>query len=382
MPEIMPTTKNILLVAGDLSGDLHGANLIKELKKRDPSLNISALGGPFMRAVCNRFIYNLTSTGTSGFVEPFFKLLSWVRIINVVRRYMEEKRPACFVAIDFYGLNHQLLGLAAHRKIPSFYYISPQVWASRPNRAESIARMVKHIMVIFPFEEEIYASKGAKCTFVGHPLLDIVPPPAQKSDLPEDGTWKIGLMPGSRPNEIKRLMPVLWKSFELIRKKFPKSQCYIFAAEETTDDIILNLCKPKNIKPRLVREKNYETRSHMDFVITCSGTATLENAILELPMVVVYKTSAITYAIGKHISMVPYISLINIISQKPVLKEFIQSKATPQNISAEVIRILENPQDIKIMKQEFSLVKNKLGTPGAAGRAADIILNSLFAGVK
>lgn len=379
MPEIVPTTKNILIVAGDVSGDLHGANLIKVLKKLDPELNISALGGPKMQKVSDRFIYNLTKIGTNGFIEPLFKFILWVRIINVVRRYMEEKRPACFIAIDFYGLNHQLLGLAEHRKIPAFYYISPQVWASRPERAGRLARLIKHILVIFSFEEEIYKAEGANCTFVGHPLLDIVPEPTEKYTPPASGKWKIGLMPGSRPGEIKKHTPVFWRTFVTILKKFPKSQCYLFTTEEISDEFILSFCKPKTIvKPKIIREQNYEIRKQMDFVITCSGTATLENAILKLPMIVAYKMSFITYKIAKWLIKVPYISLVNIIANKPIVKELVQADVCSENMAGEITGMLENPEKLKEMRNKLHTIKEKLGKSGAAERAAGIIINSTF----
>ncbi|HUT86315.1 MAG TPA: lipid-A-disaccharide synthase [Elusimicrobiales bacterium] len=379
MSEIVPTTKNILIVAGDASGDLHGANLIKALKDLDPEVNIAALGGPKIQNVCDRFIYNLTSVGTNGFIEPFFKLMLWVRIINVVRKYMEEKRPACMIAIDFYGLNHQLLGLAQHRKIPAYYYISPQVWASRPQRAHHLARLVKHMLVIFPFETKIYKEEGAECTFVGHPLLDVIPQIPKEYKPPLDKSWKIGLLPGSRPNEIKKHMSVFWQAFKKILKTYPKSQPYIFTTENTSDKFITDLCKPAgNIKPQIIRENDYEIRKNMDFVITCSGTATLENALLELPMTVVYKMSAITYQIAKRVINIPYISLVNIIADKNLVTELIQHQVTPANIANSAIELLQNTSNLLQMRENLGKLKKSLGTAGAAKKAAGIILKSVF----
>ena len=155
MAKIAPTNKNILVVAGDPSGDLHAASLIKSLRAKDPELSVTAMGGVRMQEVSNRFLYNLVSVGAVGFAEPFKHFLLWFKLIKLLRRYMEEKRPACVIAVDFYGFNHQVLGLAAHRKIPAFYYISPQVWASRAGRAAKIAKLTREIFVIFPFEADL-----------------------------------------------------------------------------------------------------------------------------------------------------------------------------------------------------------------------------------
>ena len=187
MANIIPTTKNILVVAGDPSGDAHAANLITALKAKDPELSVTSIGGVRMQEVSTHFIYNLVSVGAGGFAEPFKNFFLWLKLIRLVRRHLEEKRPGCVIAVDFYGFNYQMLGLAAHRKIPAFYYISPQVWASRPGRAAKIAKLTKEIFVIFPFEEALYKKAGGNATFVGHPLLDLIPEPVERPIPPPDG---------------------------------------------------------------------------------------------------------------------------------------------------------------------------------------------------
>ncbi|MCX5782945.1 MAG: hypothetical protein NTW04_00630, partial [Elusimicrobia bacterium] len=281
MADILHTTKNILIIAGDSSGDLHGANLIKALKEKDAEITVASMGGQRMQAVSDSFIFNLVNLGAAGFAEPFKRFFLWIRLIAAVRKFLEQKRPACVVVIDFYGFNHQVLGLAAHRKIPAIYYISPQVWASRPGRAKHIARLVKHIAVIFPFEEAIYRKEGADCTFVGHPLLDIMPQPLQK----QSGTaQKIGILPGSRGYEVELLLPVFAKAFSIICETFPKIKPFIFAAKEMTDEKLLSLWEKFCAQqPQIIREDNYLQRAQMDFIITSSGTATLENALLGIP---------------------------------------------------------------------------------------------------
>ncbi len=385
MAQIIPATKNILIVAGDPSGDLHGANLIRELKALDPELNIACLGGERMRRESDRFIYNLAGLGIGGFTAPLSKFFLWLRLISVIRNYMEEKNPACIIPIDFYGFNHQILGLAKHRNIPAYYYISPQVWASRANRAVKLARLVKKMLLIFPFEEKIYKDAGAEYEYVGHPILDILPEPAEP-EAKRGGTgypWKIGLMPGSRMQEIERHMPVFWQSFLKIKEAFPQSRAYIFAAKEIADETLIRLCaqgapqdSPRDVE--IIREDDYQLRRRMDAVITCSGTATLENGLLGLPLSVVYIMPQLTFQIAKRIIKVPYISLVNIVAGKGIVQELIQYQATPDAVAGSIMQLLQNPDKLNAMRAELLKLRSKLGDKGATRRAARIILDGAF----
>ncbi|MFA5162400.1 MAG: lipid-A-disaccharide synthase [Elusimicrobiales bacterium] len=379
MPDIIPTTKNILVVAGDPSGDLHGAALIRELKAKDPQLHVSCLGGQRMQQAADRFIYNLVGVGAGGFAEPLKRFFLWLRLINLARKFLNEKRPACVIAVDFYGFNHQLLGLAAHRKIPVFYYVCPQVWASRPKRAETIARLARHEFVIFPFEEKIYRDLGGKCDFIGHPLLDVVPqpktPPENRGGV--DYKWKIGLLPGSRPSEVARLMPVFWKAFLMIKEVFPNAEPYIFAAREISDRDLLARCEG-GARPAIVREEDYAIRAGMDAALASSGTATLENAMLGLPMAVAYKMPAFTYAVARRVINVKYISLPNIIAGKQLVREYVQDAVSPEALSGQIMGLLQNPDRLNGLRAELLVLRGKLGSPGAARRAAETILAETF----
>lgn len=381
MARIIPTTKNILVVAGDPSGDAHAANLIKALKARDHELSITAIGGVRMQEVSSHFIYNLVSVGAVGFAEPFKNFFLWLKLIRLVRRYMEEKTPACVITVDFYGFNHQVLGLAAHRNIPAFYYISPQVWASRPGRAARIARLVKEMFVIFPFEEEIYKKVGGNVSFVGHPLLDLMPVPAEKPQAPADNAFRIGILPGSRKTEIARHLPIFVEAFYRVKQAYPNTRAYVFAVPEFPDEKLVPMLEQaekywsRDIE--IVREQDYRVRSTMDFAFTCSGTATLENALLGVPMAVAYKMQAFTYAVAKRVIRIPYISLVNILLKKPAVKELIQEKANPDKLAQEALSILNSPPKAAAMRAEMLTLRAMLGNPGAAVRAAEKILGHL-----
>jgi lipid-A-disaccharide synthase len=381
MASTAPVTKNVLIVAGDPSGDLHAASLIRELKARDPELCVTAMGGVRMQEEADRFLYNLVSVGAVGFAEPFKHFFLWLKLIKIARRYMEEKRPACVIAVDFYGFNHQVLGLAAHRHIPAYYYISPQVWASRPGRAAKLARLTKEVFTIFPFEPDLYKKAGGNATFVGHPLLDLLPEPAEKTFPPEDGAWRIGILPGSRKAEISRHLPLFVKAFYSIKEHYPKARAYLFAVPEFPDELLVTALEEvekywsKDIE--IVREKDYAERARLDFAFTCSGTATLENGLLGVPMAVAYRMPRFTYEIARRIANVQYISLVNILFKRPAVREFIQDAATAENLAQEAFALLNDPKKMNAARKELTGLRALLGNRGAAGRAAERIIARL-----
>ena len=317
MAKIAPTNKNILVVAGDPSGDLHAANLIKALRDKDPEISVTSLGGVRMQEVSAHFIYNLVSVGAVGFAEPFKNFFLWLKLIKLVRRYLEDKRPACVIAVDFYGFNNQVLGLAAP-KIPAFYYISPQVWASRPGRAARIAKLTKEIFVIFPSRKRF--TRRSRSAAPSATAADLMPAVA-KDFPPAGGEWKIGILPGSRKAEISRHLPLFVKAFYRIKEQHPRARAYLFAVPEFPDDRIVPALEEiekywsKDIE--IVREKDYKVRARLDFAFTCSGTATLENALLGVPMAVAYKMARFTYEVAKRVAKTQYISLVNILLKKP-----------------------------------------------------------------
>lgn len=381
MAKIAPTNKNILIVAGDPSGDLHAANLVKALRAKDPEISVTAIGGVRLQEAADRFLYNLVSVGAVGFSEPFKHFFLWLKLIRLVRRYMEERRPACVIAVDFYGFNHQVLGLAAHRKIPAFYYVSPQVWASRPGRAAKIARLTREIFVIFPFEADLYKKVKGNAAFVGHPLLDLMPEPQAKAETPADGAWRIGILPGSRRAEISRHLPLFIQAFYRIKEQHPKARAYLFAVPEFPDEKLVPALEAvekywsKDIE--IVREKDYSGRAELDFAFTCSGTATLENALLGVPMAVAYKMPKFTYEIAKRVVKTPYISLVNILLKRPAVKELIQDEATVDNLAQEAFSFINNPGRIRSARAELTGLRSLLGERGAAERAAGRILSYL-----
>lgn len=357
----------LLIVAGDPSGDLHASNLIKALKRRDPSVRVAAVGGPLCRAVADEFVEDLASRGLTGFWEPLLKIPFMLELRSKIRTFLRERRPDALVCVDYYGFNRRILPLAQEYGIPAFYFISPQVWASRPGRIKVLKRFVEKMLVIFPFEEKLYRDAGVPAEFVGHPLLDLIPEPKARGAVTAS---TVGLLPGSRSSEIKRHLPVFLEAFRTLRAKRPDLKGLLFASANQEDSVYGTL--PAGVE--IVREHDYSRRGMLDLAICSSGTATLENALLGVPMVVVYKLSWPTYAIARALVNVKHIAMANLLAGKTVVPELIQRNATAGRIAAEAAAVLDRPAHAAAVRAELLKVRRALGEPGAADRAALAVL--------
>lgn len=381
MSTITPISKNILIVAGDVSGDIHAASLVRALKEADPEVRVTAIGGKQLAAASDTFMYDLASQGASGFIEPLKKMPLWIKLLNQIRDYMETQNPVALIVVDFYGFNHQVLGMAKHRNIPAYYYVTPQVWASRQYRAKQLAGLTKKMFVIYPFEPEFHKQFGGNAVFLGNPLLDYLPAPQDKNFNVADHknhAWKLGMLPGSRMGEIKRLTPVFYQTFKQVLKEFPNTQAYMFLLPDADEKVFLDLIGEKPHENfHFVKDNHYAKRAEMDFLLACSGTATLENALLGVPMVVAYKLFWPTYEIAKRVIKVPYISLVNLLARRTLVKELIQQDANAKSLAAETMAMFQNPDKLTAMREDLLKLRASLGEPGVAKRAAAEILNDL-----
>lgn len=362
---------NILVVAGDPSGDLHASNLVKALKRRSPSVRVSAVGGPLCRAAADEFIEDLASRGVTGFWEPALKIGFLLKLAGRLKRFLAEGRADALVCVDYYGFNRRILPLAKAAGVPAYYFVSPQVWASRPGRVKVLKRFVRRMLVIFPFEEELYREAGVPVEFVGHPLLDLIPevrPHRADPDAP-----RIGLLPGSRNSELRRHLHLFYDAFKVLKLERPGAKGFVFASPNQPDAAYGRI--PPGCE--LVRETDYAVRSTLDLSISSSGTATLENAVLGVPMVVVYKLSWPTYAIARAIVKVKHIAMANLLAGREVVPELIQRDATVGRIVLEAARFLDDPALAERTRAELARVRSKLGEPGGAERAAEAILSGV-----
>lgn len=353
----------IFIVAGDLSGDIHAARLVEELRRLDPGCRVSALGGENLERVSDEFLANLVSMSAFGFWEP---ARQYFRLKNIFSEKLlaswDAARPDKVILVDFYGFNIHVAREAFRRKIPVHYYISPQVWATRPHRVRELAKYVRKMLVILPFEEEIYRKAGLDATFVGHPLIDMVPEP---SPAPA-GKPVIGIFPGSRPSVFVKHLPILKEAAKIL-------------SEKAAVDFRLFTLKPlekqcAGLPFPVVTEGGYEQRKDLTLAITTSGTVSLELALMGIPMIVMYRLSRFNYFLARLLIRVPYITMANILAGELVVPELVQNDAAPEKIAAAALEYLKDPARLASQREKLVELRAMLGEPGAAARAANIIM--------
>ena len=368
-------TKNILVVAGEVSGDIHASNLIKNLKNIDSDLHFMGIGGDLMKKEGVELIYNMDNLSIIGVWEILFKLKYVRAAYRKVCEEIKRRRPVAAILIDYPGFN---LTLAKHLKkngIPVIYYITPQVWAWGKSRIKTIQKTVNKALVIFKFEEELFRQYGIDATFVGHPLMDkneVIKIPDKKNLGLEDGKDIVALLPGSRESEVKRLLPLMIKTAEIVSKRLDV-QFLLLKSSGVDEKLYDKILKNSKIKLHYIKDNSYGCLSISDFVFTSSGTATLECAIMEKPMLITYKTSFLTAILFKIFAKTKFIGLVNIISKKEISPEVLQYDAKPSVLASKIISIMSSESEKKKQIEALKEVKKILGDSGASIGAARII---------
>ncbi|MCX5692332.1 MAG: lipid-A-disaccharide synthase [Candidatus Omnitrophica bacterium] len=372
----------LMIIAGEASGDLQAASLIKSIKLINPHIEIFGMGGKKMQAEGVEIIYDITGLAIVGFFEVLKHLGTFKKIFEKLTGLLETMKPDAVILVDYPGLNLRFAKIAKEKNIPVIYYISPQIWAWGENRIHEIKKCVDKMIVIFGFEENIYKEAGVKVSFVGHPFLDIVKPIWKKEEtiktchLKHDSI-KIALMPGSRKKEIEKHLPGMLRACEIIKNKIPNAEFIISRIKELDQNLYDKIVKRSRIKVHSLENKPYEVMDIADLVIVSSGSATLEVAIMEKPMVIIYKTSFLTWLLAKNLIKIPDIGLVNIVARKRIVPELVQFRVTPENIAKESLDILNNHKRIHEIKENLKQVKSKLGEQGASSRAAHAICKFL-----
>ena len=375
-------SKKILLVAGEVSGDLHGAHLMEAIQRIDPEVQFFGVGGERLQRKGMELLYHSHSLSVVGITEVLFKLRSILNAFRGLKKSLDQKKPDLVILIDFPDFNLRLAKMAHQRGIPVLYYISPQVWAWRPKRVKLIARWVKKMVVLFPFEVPLYEAAGVDVEWVGHPLIDIVKPTLSKEVAfrrfgldPQCRT--IGLLPGSRIHEVERLLPPLLASIHLLQKETTGLQFVIPLAPGIPKTTLSPWLKNITAPVKVVEGWTYDVMNLSELLITASGTATLEGAILGKPMVIVYRVSLPSYWVGRALIRVDHIGLVNLVAGEEIAPELIQNDVNPQRIAEEALRILRDPILCRRMTESMARVRQSLGEPGAAQRAARIVTSLL-----
>jgi len=369
------TTRKIMIVAGEASGDMHGANLVKAMSRIDPALRFYGIGGKRLKEAGVELIADSAEMAVVGLTEVFFKLRFILKVMGQLKKSLQKIKPDLVILIDYPDFNLALAKTAKKRGFRVFYYISPQVWAWRKGRIGKIRRVVDKMAVIIPFEASLYEEAGLDVTFVGHPLLDVVKTKYSREEARrkfslQEGKTTVGILPGSRPSEVVKLLPEMLKAAGILQEKLTSVQFILPVADTLAMDFVSRVTRQYPVEVRLICHDTYEAISSADIVMVASGTATLETALLRTPMVIVYKVSALTYYMGKIFVKVDNIGLVNIIAGKTIVPELIQEEASPERIAAEIMDILTDRARMNNIKEELSKIREKLGNPGAAERAA------------
>ncbi|MBI4649904.1 lipid-A-disaccharide synthase [Candidatus Desantisbacteria bacterium] len=331
-----------LIIAGEDSGDLHGASLAENIFKYEHGAHISGIGGQRMKACGVDILFDIKSMGLMGVTEIFGK----IRIIREALKKIEEKLinnpPDAVILIDYPGFNLKIAKIAHRLSIPVIYYICPQIWAWAPNRIKKIAAWVTKVIVIFDFEKKLYEKAGIPVEFVGHPLLDTIKietdrETALKYFNMEDAKRVVTLMPGSRMSEIKYHMPILIQTAKLIFEKLPHTKFIIPCASGIDMEILGGYIIKSGLPIRVIKGKNYDVLNVSDFSIVASGTATLEVAYFEKPMIILYKTSFINWFLSRIFMITPYFGLVNILAGEEIVPEYLQYEINPKILAEHVI---------------------------------------------
>lgn len=366
----------IFISAGEPSGDYHSSNLVKEILRKRPDIEIHGIGGALMSKAGVNLVFDCQKLSVMGITDVIARGWDIKDAFSTALSSMSELNPDLVILVDYPGFNLRLAKKAKELSIPVFYYISPKIWAWGSGRIEKIRRFVDHMGLIFPFEESFYRTHGIKATFVGNPLIDSIPAPAKNKDSLLKDKIIIGLLPGSRIGEISRHLPVMLKAASMMFRKKPELRFVLSIKDENYAYSELKAYGVENIVDveigdvRAIFEKS-------DIIVAASGTVTLEAAVAGVPTVIIYKMSDLSFTIAKKLVRVDYAGLANLIAGREISPELLQDEASPEKIADCVTDLLESPEKMERMRAGFRVVRKKLGKPGAASRAADIVLSMI-----
>ena len=372
--------KQILIICGEPSGELYAAALVSAIKNINPGIKVLGIGSRMLERAGAQIIYDTAGLSVMGLFDVLKKLPKFLSLKKFILNKIAADKFDAVIFVDFSGFNLRL-AKAINNSIPPIYYVSPQVWASRPGRIETIKRYIKKMIVLFKFEKEFYAAYGMDADFVGHPLLDIAKPTMTKKEFLvslglSDNKKTIALFPGSRKQEIKTILPIMLETARMLKAKIGAQ--FIIAKPVQVDwDVYNCLIKRSNLEVKVVEGKTYDCMEAADFCLVCSGTATLETAIMQKPFVIIYKMNLLNYLLYRPQVNLPYIGMVNIVAGKKIIPEFVQFRARAKKIAAEVLRILSDQKELQKIASNLSSVRSSLGEPGAATRASQLILNFL-----
>ncbi len=369
----------IFIIAGEASGDLHGSNLVKALRQQSPKfLEFWGVGGDHLQQAGMHLLEHVKNIQVVGFTEVLKKLWKIRSLFTKVKSAIKKYKPHAIILIDYPGFNLRIAPYAKANGVKVFYYIAPQLWAWKSGRVKIIKRYVDKLFVILPFEKDFYARYGVEAHYVGHPLMDIITPPKRPPSLhaPDLGKkqWKqLLLLPGSRKEEVKRMLPIMLKVAERFSSEFKVS---ISVADTLSERFFYQFNGIEKFP--LVKAPAHELLRVADFALTTSGTVTLETALLRVPQIIGYKGNPLSYWIAKRLVKVQHIGLPNLIVGRTIVPELIQNQYTVEKVSKQLYAILEDWQRQQQIQKGYEELQQRLGGPGASQKTAKGILEALL----
>ncbi len=387
------------MVAGEASADLHGSNLVKAMKASCPGVTFCGIGGANMKQAGVKILVSSSDMAVVGLTEVVQRLHTIFRAANKLKATLKAHHPDLLILIDYPEFNLYMARIARRLQIPVLYYISPQVWAWRRGRVKKIAKRVDRMAVILPFEEQFYRKRGVDVDYVGHPLLDAFKPATRNpQQSPEVGGRRsevrsqkskrqnpvssiqnpvVGLVPGSRREEIRNMLPIMIRSAEILKIRYPDIRCLLPLAKTIEPEYIDSFIRKSSLDIEVHQGDIYEVLDRCHIAMVTSGTATLDTAIMAVPMVIVYKVTPLSYRIGKILIKTPFIGLANLVAGERVVPELIQDEVTPERLADEALTLIENEHVRNNMITKLHRIRKRLGEGGASERTAKIALGMM-----
>ena len=370
----------VAIIAGEASGDQHGAKLVRAMQKKRPGLFFCGIGGPALRQAGVRIVVDAADLTVVGITEVFSKLPDIIKGMGIIKKLLRSLKPDLLILIDFPDFNLHLAAFAHKLSIPVLYYISPQIWAWRRGRGKRIAKLVNHMAVILPFEEQFYKEFNVPVTFVGHPLLDgALPAVGQTLKEGLQDPPVIGLVPGSRENEINRLLPIMLDAADILRQRLKQVTFIISQAVFVDSELIKAIIGkyPGWADVEIVADGVAKVFERCDAIVAASGTVTLQAAMYGTPMVIIYKVSPVSAWLAKALVRVPNVGLVNLVAGRGLVPELLQENATGHNIARTVENMLKDPDQLNQLRQQLIALREVLGGNGASDRAAELALGMI-----
>ena len=371
-----------MIIAGEASGDMHGAGLVEAVRRIAPEVQFYGTGGDGLRRAGIELLFDLEQMSMMGLTEVVAGLGAFWNLYRTLKKRIKQDRPAALVLIDYPELNLPLAKAAYKAGVPVFYFVCPQIWAWRKGRVKKIGRYASRRVIIFPFEKEFYKSHGYEADFVGHPLIDAMGPPRPKKEVKAELGFDpdrplLLLMPGSRRHLVQLMLPIQLEAAALLRQDYPELQLVLARAENLSPDFIDNILvnPPDGLKK--ISGDSHKLQNAADLALVTSGTAAFETALMLTPMVVVYKTSALSYFLAKRLVKVQHISIANLIAGRRLIPELIQDQAAPPQIASALSGLLNNTGIKNEIIAGLENVREQLGPPGAFDRAARLLVETM-----